>query len=78
MNITTAQIDNNWVIVVTNAYGEPLASFELCDEDNAYSFFLSQLNSDELAAERERVAVVESGWVIAAEDAANRRLSYCN
>jgi hypothetical protein len=78
MEITTTNICGNWLIVVMNDLGEIIASFDLQDEASAYSFFLSQLNSEELAAEQARVAAVESGWILAAEDAANRQLSYCN
>lgn len=78
MELTTTNICGNWLIVVMNDLGEIIASFDLCDEDRAYSFFLSQLNSEELAAEQTRVNAVETGWILAAEDAANRQLSYCN
>lgn len=78
MELTTTNICGNWLIVVMNDLGEIIASFDLCDEDRAYSFYLSQLNSEELAAEQARVARIESGWILAAEDAANRQLSYCN
>jgi hypothetical protein len=78
MEITTTNICGNWLIVVMNDLGEIIASFGLCEEKKAYSFFLSQLNAEELAAEQARVTAVESGWILAAEDAANRQLSYCN
>ena len=78
MELITTNICGKWVIAVTNDLNEIIASFDLCDEDKAYSFFLSQLNDEELAVEKARVAAIEAGWILDAEDAANRQLSYCN
>lgn len=78
MELITTNICGKWIIAVINDLNEIIASFDLCDEDKAYSFFLLQLNDEELAAEKARVSTIETGWILEAEDAANRQLSYCN
>jgi len=78
MEIITIEACGNWIIAVTNDLGEIIASFDLQEEEKAYSFFLSQLNSEQLTAEQDRVAAIETGWILAAEDESNRKLSYCN
>ena len=66
---------NDWKILVANEFGETLKIFNWGDEDTAYNFFLSCLNSEERADKDQRIAQMEIDLAIDAEDAANRRLS---
>ncbi len=66
---------NDWKIVVVNEFNQTLKIFNWEDEDTAYNFFLSCLNSEERTAEDQRIAQMEADLAIDAQDAANRCLS---
>jgi len=72
MQITYTQ---DFRIAIVNEFGEMLKSFDQCEENRAYAFFLSCLTPAERAAEDQRITQMEYDLAIDAEDAANRRLS---
>jgi len=66
---------NDFQIAVINEFGETLQTFDQCDKDCAYDFFLLCLTPEQRKEENERILDLEVYAAIAAEEAANRQLS---